>query len=79
MISLSGFQRKVFSLLFGLKEELQQLAAILDPGKSSSSFTRLESESDLKSFEECMKDDQKKWICVSLKCDEDFGYISRYT
>lgn len=54
----------MFSLLFGLKEELQQLAAILDPGKSSSSFKKLESESDLKSFEECMKDDEKKWICV---------------
>lgn len=77
MISLSGFQREVFSLLFGLKEELQQLAAIFDPGKSS--FTRLESESDLKSFEESMKVDQKKWICVSLKCDEDFVYLSTYT
>ncbi|CAM4611404.1 unnamed protein product [Leuciscus chuanchicus] len=46
------YQRKVFSMLFGLKDQLQQIAGILDPGKSTSSIQRLDSESDLKSFEE---------------------------
>ncbi|KAL0153061.1 hypothetical protein M9458_051660, partial [Cirrhinus mrigala] len=53
------FQRKVFSMLFGLKDELERISAILDPGKSTSSFKRLDSESDLKSFEEYIKDDEK--------------------
>ncbi|XP_050957221.1 uncharacterized protein LOC127158113 [Labeo rohita] len=63
-MSTARFQRKVFSMLFVLKDELERKSAILDPGKSTSSFKRLDSESDLKSFEEYIKDDEKKWICV---------------
>ncbi|KAF5896199.1 serine/arginine repetitive matrix protein 5-like isoform X2, partial [Clarias magur] len=59
------FQRKVFAMLFDLKEELQRVAAIVDTGNTcTSSIKRLDSESDLKSFEESIKDDEKKSICV---------------
>ncbi|KAK2886179.1 hypothetical protein Q8A67_017016 [Cirrhinus molitorella] len=51
------------SVLFGLTDELQRIAAILDPGKSTSSFNRLDTDNDLKSFEEYIRDDEKKWIC----------------
>ncbi|KAF5886042.1 serine arginine-rich splicing factor 4-like isoform X14, partial [Clarias magur] len=63
-MSTARFQRKVFAMLFDLKEELRRVAAIVDPGNSSSSIKRLDSERDLRSFEESIKDEEKKSICV---------------
>ncbi|KAF5905569.1 serine arginine-rich splicing factor 4-like isoform X14, partial [Clarias magur] len=63
---LTPCQLKVFAMLFDLKVELQRVAAIVDLGNTTctSFIKRLASESNLKSFEQSIKDEEKSSICV---------------
>ncbi|KAK7149229.1 hypothetical protein R3I94_008753 [Phoxinus phoxinus] len=63
-MSTTKFQRKVFAMLFDLKDQLQQVVGILDPGRSTTTLKKMDSESDLKVFDENIKDVDKKSICV---------------
>lgn len=52
-------------MLFDLKDQLQQVAGILDPGRSTATIKKMESESDLKIFEDKIQDVDNRLICVS--------------
>ncbi|XP_058633008.1 uncharacterized protein LOC131541341 isoform X2 [Onychostoma macrolepis] len=63
-MSTTKFQRKVFSMLFDLKDQLQKVSGILDPGRSTATIKKMESESDLKIFEDKIQDVDNRLICV---------------
>ena len=62
-------------MLFDLKDQLQQVVAILDPGRSTTTLKKMDSESDLKLFEENIKDVDNNFICVSCHLNK---YVYMY-
>lgn len=63
-------------MLFDLKDQLKQVVGILDPGRSTTTLKKMDSESDLKIFEEHIKDVDNKLICIS--CDIKNMYLCVY-